>query len=166
MQDYGIDHFEEPCPYWRLDWTRQVTQALDLKVTGGEQDHSLGQWARMLDEHVVDIPQPDICYIGGIERCLRVAKMAQARGYSCLPHAANLSLVTIFTLHFLGAIENPGAYLEFSIEEEDYYPWQYGIYHDMPVAVDGTVKIPDGPGWGVEIDQRWLERASYQCSEW
>ncbi len=165
LEDNGICHFEEPCPYWNFEWTRQVTDALDIDVTGGEQDNNLTLWKHMLDSGVVNIPQPDICYMGGIERSLRVAKMAQARGYACLPHAANLSLVTIFTLHFLGAIDNPGAYLEFSIEKEDYYPWQYGVYSELPVVVDGMVQIPQGPGWGVEIDRRWLERASYKISE-
>jgi L-alanine-DL-glutamate epimerase-like enolase superfamily enzyme len=32
------------------------------------------------------------------------------------------------------------------------------------VARDGKVHIPDGPGWGVEINKDWLEKASYQRS--
>ncbi|MEM7208170.1 MAG: mandelate racemase/muconate lactonizing enzyme family protein [Pseudomonadota bacterium] len=165
LQDNGICHFEEPCPYWNFEWTRQVKEALELDVTGGEQDNNLTLWQYMLDDGIVDIPQPDICYVGGIERTLRVAKMAEERGYKCLPHAANMSLVTIFTLHFLGAINNPGDYLEFAIEEDDYYPWQYGIYSDFPVAVDGKVRIPEGPGWGVEINPEWLKKSEYRISE-
>ena len=65
----------------------------------------------------------------------------------------------------MGAIENAGPYVEFSIEEADYYPWQYGIYKDFPVARDGKVQIPEGPGWGVDICSSWLEQASYQISE-
>ncbi|HKY95839.1 MAG TPA: mandelate racemase/muconate lactonizing enzyme family protein, partial [Kiloniellales bacterium] len=38
LQDWGISHYEEPCPYWELEQTRQVREALDLDVTGGEQD--------------------------------------------------------------------------------------------------------------------------------
>ena len=30
---------------------------------------------------------------------------------------------------------------------------------------DGKVRIPDGPGWGVEIGRGWLERAEYAISE-
>jgi L-alanine-DL-glutamate epimerase-like enolase superfamily enzyme len=33
------------------------------------------------------------------------------------------------------------------------------------VARDGSVRIPDGPGWGVEIQPAWLDRAIYQSSE-
>lgn len=165
LEDHGVRHFEEPCPYWRLDWTRQVTEALSLDVTGGEQDNNLALWKHMIESRTVDVVQPDICYLGGIERTLRVARMAQAAGLPCTPHSANLSLVTIFTLHLMGAIENAGPYVELSIEEADYYPWQYGIYADYPVARDGKVRIPDGPGWGVEINPQWLARADYQISQ-
>src|SRR5262249_61544166 len=34
LEQHGGVHFEEPCPYWELDWTAQVTAALDLHVTG------------------------------------------------------------------------------------------------------------------------------------
>jgi len=27
------------------------------------------------------------------------------------------------------------------------------------------VQIPDGPGWGVELNKQWLDKASYQKSE-
>ncbi len=165
LEDNGINHFEEPCPYWQLDWTKQVTDTLDLDVTGGEQDNNLSLWQHMINSHVMDVAQPDICYMGGIERTLRVAKMAQHAGMVCTPHAANLSLVTIFTLHLVGALENAGPYVEFSIEQDDYYPWQYDVYSDLPIAVDGKVAIPTNPGWGIEINPNWLEKASYQLSE-
>ena len=41
LQDHEVCPFEEPCPYWDLEQTRQVTAALALDVTGGEQDRDL-----------------------------------------------------------------------------------------------------------------------------
>src|SRR5262249_1730404 len=38
LEEHGGVHFEEPCPYWELEWTKEVTDALALDVTGGEQD--------------------------------------------------------------------------------------------------------------------------------
>ena len=165
LQDEGISHFEEPCPYWEFEQTRLVTQALDLDVTGGEQDWDLPTWQRMMDQQVVDIVQPDVMYMGGLSRTLEVARMAAARGLPCTPHSANLSLVTICTMHLLGAIPNAGKYLEFSIEGADYYPWQQDLFLGEPYAVrDGTLQIPAEPGWGVEINPQWLASARYQSS--
>ncbi len=166
LEDCGISHFEEPCPYWELEQTKQVADALEIDVTGGEQDCDLVTWRRMIEMRAVDVIQPDVCYLGGLTRTLRVARMGEAAGLPCTPHCANLSMVTLFTMHLLGAIANAGKYLEFSIEGPDYYPWQEGLFRNPPYdIVDGKATIPDAPGWGVEISPDWLERADYKISE-
>ena len=165
LEAYGVCHFEEPCPYWRLDWTRDVTHALDLDVAGGEQDWSEIVWEEMICTRVVDVIQPDVCYVGGLTRALRVARSAAEAGLPCTPHAANHSLAVVFTLHLLAAIENPGPYLEFSIEPDEDYPWQAGMYEPRPRVIDGQVAVPEGPGWGVEILPGWLEGAERRITE-
>ena len=165
LEQHGICHFEEPCPFWELEWTRDVADALDVDVAGGEQDCILGQWRRIVDLRAVDIVQPDVCYLGGVTRTLEVARMAAEAGLTCTPHSANLSLVTVFTLHLVGAIANAGPYVEFSIEPTEYYPWQDGLFEPALTVRDGQVRIPDGPGWGVEIDADWLSAAERRVSE-
>ena len=166
LQDNGISHFEEPCPYWEYEQTKQVTDALDIDVTGGEQDCELQNWRLMIDMRVVDVVQPDICYLGGLTRTMRVAKMAEDASLPCTPHCANLSLVTLFTMHLLRAIPNAGKYLEFAIEEEDYYPWQYDLFVNSPFEIEnGHAIVTDQPGWGAEVNPNWLSSAQYQLSE-
>lgn len=165
LQDHGICHYEEPCPYWEMKQTKQVRDALDIDVTGGEQDCMIPIWRCMIEMGAIDIIQPDICYLGGLTRTLRVAALGAAAGLPCTPHSANLSMVTLFTMHLLGAIPNAGKYLEFSIEGPDYYPWQEGLFRNPPYAIrDGKALIPSEPGWGVEIDPAWLEKAEYAIS--
>ncbi len=166
LEDNGFCHFEEPCPYWELEQTKQVTDALDIDVTGGEQDCDLMVWRRMIDMRAVDIVQPDICYLGGLSRTLRVCRMAQEADLPVTPHCANLSLVTLFTMHLLRAIPNAGKYLEFSIEGPDYYPWQEGLFVRSPFEITGgQATVTDEPGWGVEINPEWLAKSQYQISE-
>ena len=165
LEQEGIGHFEEPCPYWHLEQTKVVTDALSLDVTGGEQDWDLATWQRMIDLRAVDIVQPDVMYMGGLTRTLTVARMAERAGLPVTPHSANLSLVTMCTMHLLGAIPNAGKYLELSIEGADYYPWQQELFLGEPYrVVDGHVTIPAGPGWGVEINPQWLARAAYRSA--
>ena len=165
LQEHSYCHYEEPCPYWELEQTKQVTDALDIDVTGGEQDCDLPTWKRMIDMRAVDIVQPDILYIGGICRTLRVVSMAEAAGLPVTPHCANLSLVTLFTMHLLRAIPNAGKYLEFSIEGADYYPWQQDLFVETPYTIEsGHTRVTDKPGWGVEISPEWLAQSAYQIS--
>lgn len=165
LEAEGVEHFEEPCRYWKLEETKQVTDALSIDTAGGEQDWDLATWQRMIDMRAVDIVQPDVMYMGGIDRTLEVVKMSAVAGIPCTPHSANLSLVTMCTMHLLGAIPNAGKYLELSIEGLDYYPWQNELFLGDPFrVVDGCVAIPSEPGWGVEINPRWLAKAKYQAS--
>ena len=162
LQDNGVSHFEEPCPYWELEWTAEVSRFLNIDVAGGEQDYDLNQWKRIIWMHAVDIAQPDICYIGGVSRIMRVCRWAAQAGMPVVPHSANRSLVTVFTMHVLGAIPNAGPHFEFSIEDT---PWTEDLYTPALEVRDGEIPIPDGPGWGVEVNQRWLEGSERQVSE-
>ena len=134
-----------------------------MHVAGGEQDNDLAQWRRMIRLDAVDILQPDLCYLGGITRSWRVAKMGQQAGKRVVPHSSHLSLVTLFSLHFMAAIPNAGPFVEFSIEDDANAGER--LYSPSLSVVAGKVKIPDGPGWGVRINPAWLEKATYQKSE-
>lgn len=162
LEQYNVGHFEEPCPYPELEWTAAVADALEIPVSGGEQDNDLAHFQRMIQMKAVDIVQPDVLYVGGICRALRVAKMAEAAGIPCTPHAANQSMVTLFTAHLLGAINSAGPYLEFSIEDD---MWTKDLFHPALEVRDGKIMISDEPGWGVTINPAWLEKADYQISQ-
>ncbi|MEX0971005.1 MAG: mandelate racemase/muconate lactonizing enzyme family protein [Paracoccaceae bacterium] len=165
LQDNGVVHFEEPCPYWEMEQTKQVTDALALDVTGGEQDWDMQHWKRMIAMRAVNVIQPDIMYMGGLTRTLQVGAMGAAAGLPCTPHCANLSAVTLFTMHLLRAIPNAGPYLEFSIEGADYYPWQQGLFVQDPYTItDGQAEVTDAPGWGFEVSPDWLAKSAYQAS--
>jgi|TARA_R110000772_G_scaffold41994_4_gene97908 L-alanine-DL-glutamate epimerase-like enolase superfamily enzyme len=166
LEQNGVEHFEEPCLYWELEQTKEVTQTLDLNVTGGEQDCEFVVWKEITGRKIVDIAQPDILYLGGMCRTMEVCKMAAEAGMSVTPHSANLGLVTLFTMHLLRAIPNAGKYLEFSIEQADFYPWQYGVLRNDPYKIeDGMATVGEEPGWGFEVEPNWLARSEYKISE-
>lgn len=162
LEDNGFRHFEEPCPYWEYEWTAQVAAALDVNVAGGEQDYDLAKWRRMIRAGTFDVVQPDVCYVGGLTRALRVAALADAAGLPCVPHSASQSLIAVFTLHLLGAIPNAGPYMEFRYRP---HPRTAGLFDPPPAIEEGRLRIPDGPGWGVTINPAWLESAERRVSE-
>lgn len=167
MEDQHYHFFEEPCPYWELEWTQEVSSALTIPVAGGEQDNDMAQWRRMIAMGAVDIFQPDPCYVGGFTRMLRVAKMAHAAGRPIEPHSANHSLVTIFNQHLLLAIPNAAPILEFSIEfESGLTKLAREMFSPALSVKDGKSVIPaEGPGWGVTINPDWLASSTHQKTE-
>ena len=165
LQDADYTMFEEPCPYWELEWTAEVARALDMPVSGGEQDNDLAQWRRMLAMRAVDIAQPDICYLGGFSRALRVARLAEAVRVPVVPHSANVSLVEVFSLHLMAAVPNAGEFLEHTIEADaSVNTLSVEMYEPQLVVKDGRVRVPDGPGWGVRIKPAWLAASERRVS--
>ena len=162
LEDNAIGHFEEPVPYPELEWAAEVAAALTIPVSQGEQEVDLAQFRRMVRMGAADIVQPDVCYVGGISRAREVARIAADAGLPCTPHAANRSMVTVFTMHLQAALPNAGHFMEFSIEDT---PWLDGLFAADPFTVtEGHVDVPAGPGWGVEISKEWLAQAEHQIS--
>ena len=79
LEDNGIGHFEEPCPYWEVDQTAEVRAALTIDVAGGEQDCELTAWQLAIEHKAVDILQPDIMYWAACTGRWRSAAWASAR---------------------------------------------------------------------------------------
>lgn len=161
LEEYDYWHFEEPCDFQDLEGTARVRHALDIPIAGGEQDSSLQQFQRTLNQRVVDIVQPDIGYLGGIARARRVAIMAEAAGIPCTPHCANDSLLQVFTLHLATALPACTQRQEWSVETT---PWTEGVYAPVLTLADGEVAAPTAPGWGVELDPSFVQSATIVTS--
>ncbi|MCL1871086.1 MAG: mandelate racemase/muconate lactonizing enzyme family protein [Promicromonosporaceae bacterium] len=149
LERHGYFHYEEPVPFGDVEQMRRVADALDISVSGGEQDTLLPQFHRLLSTGAVDIVQPDIGYLGGVSRARKVAVLAEAIGLPCTPHCANDSLLQVFTVHLAAAMPACHQRQEWSIEQT---AWTQGVYAPLMQVHNGLVALPTEPGWGVSLD--------------
>jgi L-alanine-DL-glutamate epimerase-like enolase superfamily enzyme len=155
MEEQGYGFFEEPCRFDDLEGTKKVADALRIPVAGGEQESSEYGFRRMIAERVVDVVQPDLHYYGGFIRAMRVARMADAAGLTCTPHMSGSGLGYLDAAHFASCIPNPVPFTEFKGDA------------DIPVSSatsslkceGGMVRVPSGPGFGIEIDPAFIRAA-------
>ncbi len=161
LERHGYFHYEEPTPFWEYENTAEVTAALDIPVGAGEQEFSLENMRRLINHRMVDIIQPDVCYIGGITRAKRVAEMADLAGIPCTPHCSSQSMNQIFTAHLALAMPACSQFHEYSIEDNSR---MRGLYEPFPVAKAGYLEISDRPGWGIEIPAAILAESEHQTS--
>jgi len=164
MHEYGIKLFEEPCPYWQIENTKAVRDACEkigMPVAGGEQDYVDTMWERMINQRVVDVCQPDLLYIGGFSRALRIARFAADKGLQVTPHTSNKSAIFVMGLHYMACIENPYPFMECGIEED---AWALGSYAPILNVADGRVAVPDSLGWGFTPTEEFLKSAEYAVS--
>ncbi len=165
FKEYNVGYFEEPCPFWEFEKSAAVARAIVIPVAGGEQDFCLAQWQRIIDAKAVAIAQPDICYIGGLTRALRVSEMTKKANLLCTPHNGTFNMLQVFSIHFNAAIGNPHPFMEFSIDQNHLDPWTKDFFYPQVKIVDGKVDVPQEPGWGIHISSPWLEKSAYTCSE-
>jgi L-alanine-DL-glutamate epimerase-like enolase superfamily enzyme len=155
LEEYRYGFFEEPVMFDWYEETREVADALALPIAGGEQEYSLHGFRWLIANDGLEIVQPDNYYFGGMIRCMKVARMAEAFGKGCTPHMSGGGLGFLYMMHFVSTLRNAMPHHEFkglgtSVEFE---------CKTSPLkVVDGKIKVPTGPGLGVEIDAGYVRK--------
>jgi D-galactarolactone cycloisomerase len=162
MEPLDILWFEEPISPEDRDGYVEVTRALDMAVAGGENEFTRWGFRDTVARKAMDIVQPDVCAAGGISECRKIAALASAHGVECVPHAWGSAIGLAATVQFLAALpDTPPALrpappmLEF---EQTPNPLRDDLAREPIRQVDGVVRVPDGPGLGIELDHGVLQR--------
>jgi len=155
MEEYKFEFFEEPVPFDWYEETKQVADALTIPVAGGEQEYSLHGFRWLIANDGLQIVQPDFYYFGGMIRARKVALMANALGKKCTPHMTGGGLGFLYMIHFVSALPNALPYHEFKGLKTDVV---YECKTSPMLVEDGMIKVPTGPGSGVDIDPDFIKK--------
>ncbi len=155
MEEHGYAFFEEPCRFDDLWETKKVADALKLPIAGGEQEFSLRRFRWTILNRGLDVVQPDLHYFGGFIRSTRVALMAHAAGLPCTPHMSGWGMGYLNALHFMSYIPNAAAHMEF----KGYSKVPFQCATSSMKCEDGVIRVPTGPGFGVDIDADYIQKA-------
>ncbi len=162
VEQHDITWFEEPVPPEDLDGYRAIKAAISIPVAGGECEYTRFGFRNVLQARAIDILQPDTCAAGGLSECKKIADMANAFGVRVVPHVWGSAIGLAAALQLLAVLPRnpPGRrplepMLEFDRSE---HPFRQAIVTAPIEHENGVVRIPDGPGLGIEIDRAGLER--------
>jgi D-galactarolactone cycloisomerase len=163
IEPYDIGWFEEPVPPEDLAGYRAVKSALSIPIAGGECEFTRYGFREQLATRAVDIVQPDTCAAGGLTECKKIADMSEAFGVRYNPHvwgtgiaiAASLQLLAVLPSHTPTSLAPLEPLLEFDRTE---HPIRQAILTEPIEHVHGVVRVPDGPGLGIEVDRKALAK--------
>jgi L-alanine-DL-glutamate epimerase-like enolase superfamily enzyme len=96
--------------------------------------------------------QPSVIKIGGPSAMLEIAALAKAFGVRVVPHNAYFGCGFLASLHVNAAIAPDAPFERLFIDLEA------SPLHDLVVATDGKVTVPDGPGLGRDPDMDVMRR--------
>lgn len=156
MQEYKYAFYEEPVPFDWYEETKRVADALEIPIAGGEQEASIHNFRWLIANGGLSTTQQDMFYFGGMVRCMRVARMANAFGKQTIPHISSTGLGYLYMMHFVSAIPNSGPYHEFKEFNND-LPYHCAT-STLRSDENGVVTVPTGPGLGITIDPAYIAK--------
>jgi L-alanine-DL-glutamate epimerase-like enolase superfamily enzyme len=155
MEPYDLYWIEEPVATDDIDGSAEVARALATPIAGYETETGLYGFRELIGRGAVDIVQFDLAWSGGFSEGRRIAAYAHAHHRMVAPHAFAGAVLLVASLHFAAAMpnalslewdQNPNAVREDLLKEP------------LRLEPDGTVKLPERPGLGIELDRAAVER--------
>ena len=163
IEELDIGWFEEPVLPEDIAGYRAVKAAITIPVAGGECEFTRFGFRDLLASRAIDIVQPDTCAAGGLSECKKIADMAAAFSVRYNPHvwgtgiaiAASLQLLAVLPSHTPTSLAPVEPMLEFDRTE---HPIRQSILVTPIEHIGGVVRVPEGPGLGIEVDRKALAR--------
>jgi L-alanine-DL-glutamate epimerase-like enolase superfamily enzyme len=155
LEPFNLYWIEEPVATDDIRGSAAVAAALSTAVAGYETELGLYGYRELIDQGAIDIAQPDIGWSGGFTECRRIAALAQAHGHMVAPHAYASAVTLAASLHFNASLPN-GLTVEFDRTPN---PLREDLLKER-IAIDreGLIKLPEGPGLGIELEPRTVEK--------
>jgi L-alanine-DL-glutamate epimerase-like enolase superfamily enzyme len=160
MERYDPSHIEEPVNSYNIDAMAHVRGHVDVPILCCGRGRSTKESIQeLIVKRACDAVNLDLCENGGFLETQRCAAVAEAGGLEASTHSSpgELGIATAAQLHLVTATPSflePGdsSYCKVLPPSEDIItkPFRYE---------NGTLTVPEGPGLGVEIDEKKFEEA-------
>jgi D-galactarolactone cycloisomerase len=163
LADLGAIAFEEPIPQASPAAIARLVAQSNVPIAYGEHMFGAVAFGDALAAGWPDIVQPDPAIAGGYSECLRAASLAEGYGAPVIPHSSAGPFALASALHLAAARQNV-VLVEHSFTLEPLWQLLVGTVLDRTAMVDGQLAVPDGPGWGLEVDEERLRAHPYRPS--
>lgn len=167
LEELDAYWFEEPVAPEDHDGYRELRAGLKVNISGGEAEFSRWGWRAILENRGLDIAQPEVCALGGISEYLKVMALCHAHFTPVINHVWGSAIAVATNLQLLAAMPPmPGGLhpwepmLEFDTTDNRFRDELLLESLDIQEQVrtnDGYVRVPDGPGLGVEPDRDFIQ---------
>jgi len=155
LEQFHPMFIEEPVLPENNEALRDIAQHTSIPIATGERMYSRWDFKKILMDGYVDIIQPDLSHAGGITECKKIISMAEAFDVAAAPHCPLGPIALAACLQVDATCHN-------AFIQEQSLGIHYNSNNDLldylkDASVfnyeNGFVKIPGGPGLGIEINE-------------
>ncbi len=151
FEPFFVEELLHPEDY---DGYRQVAESTDVRIACGEQEATDWGFQTLIERGGVDVLQPDLSRCGGFTVARKVVHMAERANRLVIPHSWSSDLLTAASLH-LTAFQRRAEFVEFNTSQG---PLSRLLVKEPLRMEDGYLRVPEGPGLGVEVNDAVIER--------
>lgn len=168
LEQFKLMFIEEPVLPENIEALAEIVKHTSIPIAAGERVYTRWGFKNILSSGLVDIIQPDVALTGGILETKKIAGMAEAYDIAVAPHApyGPISLAASFQMdsctpnvfiqeQSLGIHYNKGFDLLDFINNKEIFQFK-----------DGYVKIPAGPGLGVDMNEELIKKMDLEGLHW
>lgn len=153
MAPHDLLWLEEPVwPPENYDGLARVRSEGGVAVAAGESGCTMADFEALVGRAKVNYVQPSVAKIGGISAMKQVVALADASGTRVAPHSPYFGPGFVASIHICASL--PG---EVPVERF-YCDLEASPLGDLVVASGGTMRLPDGPGLGLDVDESVIAR--------
>lgn len=146
---------EDPVPDENVDAMAQINASSSTPVCTGEDFYFRHAFLELFEKRAVSVVMPDITKAGGLAELKRIAELADTFAVPIAPHNVSSPLGMMAGCHVMATVPN-FLCLEFHGREIEW--WSDLCDGEKPFLANGTMKVSDGPGIGVELNDSVARR--------
>ena len=158
LDEYGVFWMEEPLHRGDYDGMTALRNAVSVRIAGGEMTTEPYEFATLVERGCLDVLQPDCCLTGGITGTAKIARLAEEAGLVFSPHTWGNGIQFLANAH-VAAGTTGSPYIEFPCDPPEWTEMRRDSGLADPTRIDdeGWVVLSDAPGFGFDLDEKWLE---------
>jgi len=163
LEECKVKWLEEPLPWQSFAGYKELKSKIRIPIAAGESEVTMQGYTEAITGRLVDVIQADVPACGGITAAKRIAALAFAFHVGFQPHVFGTILGLPAALHLMASLPNYQSWCLFPRP----VPFEWDINPNnlaetilkQPIAIsNGVIKVPEGPGLGVEVDEAAIAR--------
>ena len=156
--EHEVFFLEEPLSPDDVAGFAKLIAVSPTPIATGEKASTQHDYLDLMERGGLRIIQPDVARVGGISETLRIAAHAEARNVRVIPHCWSTDILVAATLHVIAGLRDC-PYLEYNVTDN---PLRTDLLAKPIRPSRGVVRVPDGPGLGIELNPETLKRYRWE----